>query len=132
YACEQGHTETIVAMIPYLDHETIGDILCLACAYSKPEVVREILENTDVSANTEIYGETALYIATTACSLNCVKLLLARNADVHVKSLYQPDKSRYLIRHGIGTKTPKTPLQGLVSTYFGAKQALMEPILKTL
>ncbi|KAF2804680.1 ankyrin [Mytilinidion resinicola] len=135
YVCKLGHTETLTTMIPYLGRDEIGNALCLTCAYSRTEAVRAILETTDVSANATILGETALYLAATARNLDCVKLLLARGADVHVKSRSQIGR-RYQPHRGdriMGTAaTPMTALQGLVSSNSKGDQSSFEPILQRL
>ncbi|KAF2494506.1 ankyrin [Lophium mytilinum] len=135
YVCRHGHTETLIIMIPHLGRDEIEKALCLTCAYSRTEAVRAILESTEVSANATLLGETALYLAVTARNPDCVKLLLARGADVQVKS-HRKIGRRYLSHRGdrsMGTAmTPKTALQGLVSFESKGDQSSFEPILRNL
>ncbi|RDW73411.1 ankyrin-3 [Coleophoma cylindrospora] len=86
YAYLQGHTDTIMTMLPYFTPETLEEIFCQCCRYGKFEAVRGILERSNMSPNARSSGATALYLACRAQSVSVVELLLAHGADVHQTS----------------------------------------------
>jgi len=90
YVCKQGHTDTLMVMIQYLQPETLEEVLCESCRCGKIENVRAVLENSDVSPNSMFTSATALYLACQAPSLHCVEILLARGADVNLVSTWKP------------------------------------------
>ena len=90
YVCRQGHTETILVMLPFIQPQTLIEMLCQCCRYGKVEAVRAVLEHSDVPPNSKFWGATALYLATQAQSIKCVEMLLARGADVHATSEWTP------------------------------------------
>jgi ankyrin repeat protein len=86
YICRQGHTKTLMVMLPFLRPEMLEEILCESCRYGKFENVRAVLENSTVSSNSKFTGTTALYLACRAHSMQCVELLLQKGVDVHLIS----------------------------------------------
>jgi ankyrin repeat protein len=115
YVCQQGHTETILVMIPFLQPETLEEVLCETCRYGKFESARAILENSDVSVNSKFSGATALYLACVAKSVDCVQILLDRGADINLISEWKPLHRIY--GGSNGAQSPRTPLQGLTYTW---------------
>ncbi|RDW87374.1 ankyrin-1 [Coleophoma crateriformis] len=106
YAYLQGHTNTIMAMLPSFTPETLEEIFCQCCRHGKSEAVRGILENSKISPNVRSSGATALYLACRAQSVSVVELLLANGADVH-------QTSQWVIRNRncCGRRERKEPLR---------------------
>jgi ankyrin repeat protein len=115
YVCQQGHTETIQVMIPFLQPDTLVEVLCETCRYGKFECARAILENSDVSVNSKFTGATPLYLACVAKSVDCVQMLLGRGADIRLISEWKPLPRIYGGSHN--ARSPQTPLQGLVHAW---------------
>ncbi|RFU29562.1 hypothetical protein B7463_g6755, partial [Scytalidium lignicola] len=130
YACQQGHTETILAMIPFLQPDTLEEVLCETCRYGKFESVRTILENSEVSINSKFTGATALYLACVAKSVNCVQMLLERGANISLISEWKPLPRIY--GGGHHAQSPRTPLQGLVHMWNDDSHPACEQIFQML
>lgn len=130
YVCEQGHTETILAMLPFLSPEVKKEVLCESSRYGKTEAVLAVLQNSNLPLDAKFRGATALYLACQSRSAGCVEALLARGADVHLLSEWEP-KRRI---NGGGPPRPhsKTPLHGLVSAWKDVNTASCQAILRML
>ncbi|KAH8807526.1 ankyrin repeat-containing domain protein [Xylogone sp. PMI_703] len=92
YAYLQGHTDTIMAMLPFIITETLEEIFCQCCRYGKFAAARAILDATDLSPNTKLDDASALYLACRAHSVGIVELLLAKGADVELTSQWRVTK----------------------------------------
>ncbi|KAF5003058.1 hypothetical protein FDECE_10369 [Fusarium decemcellulare] len=82
YASQGGHTETLIAMIPFCKPHVLEKLLCLSCHYGRPDAVLAILDKSDVSADATYRNGTALYFACQSTNVKCVKALIDRGADV--------------------------------------------------
>jgi ankyrin repeat protein len=110
--CQHGHTETLLVMIPFLRQETLGEVLCETCRYGKFESARVVLDNTNVSVDSTFTGATALYLASIAPNVDCVRILVERGAEIRQKSEWNPLPRIYGASQR--AQSPRTPLQGLV------------------
>jgi ankyrin repeat protein len=115
YICRHGHTETILVMLPFLQPETLEEVLCETCRYGKFESARAVLENSDVSVNSQFTGATALHLACIAPNVDCVQMLLEKGADIKLISESKP-LPRYF-RNGYVYHSPGSALQGLIRTW---------------
>ncbi|KAG9233790.1 ankyrin repeat-containing domain protein [Amylocarpus encephaloides] len=106
YAYLQGHTNTILALIPYIASETLVELFCQCCRYGRFEAVKSILDTTEVSPNSEIDGATALYLACRAKNVAMVDLLLSKGADVHRTSQWTVRN-----RNSCGSRKREEPLR---------------------
>lgn len=113
YVCVRGHTESIMAMLPHLQPETLAEVLCESCRYGKFEAVRAVLENSNVSPNSKFAGATAIYFACMALSVPCIEILLDRGADVNLMSKWEPIDRRFRRREAKAS----TPLHALVERW---------------
>ena len=95
YVCQLGHTQTILTMLPFLDHKMLEQMLCNCCQFGQPGATAAILENSSVSPNARFEGATALYLATIAENITCVRLLLAKGADPNLPSEWRPTPKIY-------------------------------------
>lgn len=118
YACEQGHTETILVMIPFLQPDTLQEVLCETCRYGKFESARAVIENSDVSVNSKFTGATPLYLSCISQSVDCVRMLLERGADIKLKSQWSPRPKIYGgMQPAVGGRSASSPLQCLVQAW---------------
>ncbi len=113
YLWLQGHTDTIMTMLPYLTPETIEELFCQCCRYGKFEAVRAILKSTHLSPNSRSSGATALYLACRAQSVGIVELLLAKGADVHETSEWKV-KNRNACGSRVREEPVRLPIHGIV------------------
>jgi ankyrin repeat protein len=135
YVTQQGHTETLLVMLPFLKPETLKEVLCESCQYGKSENVRAVLDNSAVSPDSKFGGATALYLACRAYSVNCVETLLARGADVHLLSEWVPVRNTLGCRKPIGRcrkEKAQTALHALISVWGGANHVACHTILRML
>ncbi|TVY33699.1 Ankyrin [Lachnellula occidentalis] len=131
YAYLQGHTDTLIAILPFLTPEALEEMFCQCCRYGKVEAVRAILQNSNVSPNSKSRGATALYLACRVHSAHIVQLLLDRGADVH-----QTSKWRRPNRNGCGRRVHvepvRAPIHGMVMGWKGANDIACQQILRLL
>jgi ankyrin repeat protein len=106
YVCLQGHTDTAMAMLPFLTPAAAEEMFCQCCCHGKYEAARAILEATGLSPNSKSCGATALYLACRAHCVPLVKLLLDKGADVH-----QTSNWRYKSKHSCGRQVHEEPLR---------------------
>lgn len=131
YICQQGHTEALLVILPFLRPETLEEVLCESCRYGKVENVRAVLENSKVSHNAMFTGATALYLACRAHSVQCVEMLLARGADVHLMSTWKPIQMGSH-RAGEGGGLKETPMHALVRFWAARHHVACKAILRML
>ncbi|TGO53689.1 hypothetical protein BCON_0119g00130 [Botryotinia convoluta] len=81
YMCVNGHTETILVTIPFLETRGVEEALWRCLMNGKSEAVRAILTNTNVSLSCVYTGTTMLYAATMGGNPSCVEQVLIRDAD---------------------------------------------------
>lgn len=130
YISWQGHVETILAAIPFLSAEVLEQLLCETCRYGKFDAVQAIFENTEVSPNAKYRGGTALYLACRSRHAKIVELLLARGADVHLRSEWHPRKEIY--GGSWDKETSRTPLHCLALRWDTDNAIQCRSILKML
>jgi ankyrin repeat protein len=130
YVSKNGHTETILVMLPFLKSESLEEVLCSCARFKKFEAVRAVLENSHVSANAKFEGGTALYLAVRAKCVRSVELLLAKGADPNLTSEWEP---RPFHRFGRCRKEdPRTPLHALALTWPNSESVACQSILRLL
>ncbi|KAF4457192.1 Ankyrin-3 [Fusarium austroafricanum] len=83
YASRAGHTETIIAMIPFCEPDMLEQLLCQCCKYGQTDAVLAILNNSSVSPNATFDGATALYFACSKPKAKCVAALIEAGAEVN-------------------------------------------------
>jgi ankyrin repeat protein len=131
YVWLQGHTDTIITMLPFLTPETLEELFCQCCRYGKFEAVRAILKATDLSPNSKSSGATALYLACRAQSVAIVGLLVAKGADVN-----QPSEWKVKNRNSCGSRVHEEPLRlpihGVVMGWRSANNLACQQILRLL
>jgi ankyrin repeat protein len=131
YVWLQGHTDTIITMLPFLTPETLEELFCQCCRYGKFEAVRAILKATDLSPNSKSSGATALYLACRAQSVAIVELLVAKGADVN-----QPSEWKVKNRNSCGRRVHEEPLRlpihGVVMGWRSANNLACQQILRLL
>lgn len=81
YMSLNGHVDTIVVTLPFLDSRGVEELLWRCCRSGKSDPVRAILGKVEVSANFVYNGLTLLYAACMGGSSSCVEQILARGAD---------------------------------------------------
>ncbi|KAF4632751.1 hypothetical protein G7Y89_g5369 [Cudoniella acicularis] len=84
YICQQGHTEAVLVMIPFLQPDTLEEMLCETCS-GRFESARAIFENSNASVNSKFTGATAIY-------LDCKDLFTKREEEMSRKGLRFLDK----------------------------------------
>ncbi|RDL32415.1 Ankyrin [Venustampulla echinocandica] len=131
YAWLQGHTDTIMEMLPFITPETLGELFCQCCRYGKFEAVRAILEASGVSPNTEWNGASALYLACRAQNVAVIELLLAKGADVHRTSEWLVP-NRNACGHGAIKEPLRTPIHATVIGWKIANHIACQQILRLL
>ncbi|KAL6411649.1 Ankyrin-3 [Ilyonectria robusta] len=130
YASSGGHTETVMAMIPFCSPETLEQLLCECCRFNRTDAVLGILDKSDVSANATYRGATALYFACGSVNLRCVEALIDRGADVRKTSTWEP---RPIMLGGFrGKKTMAAPLHRLVQEWDCDNDSTCQAILRVL
>jgi ankyrin repeat protein len=131
YAYLQGHTDTIMIMLPFITPETLEEMFCQCCRYGKFEAVRAILKTTSLSPDSKSGGATALYLACRAQSVGIVELLLAKGADVH-----QTSEWRVTNRNSYGSRTHeeplRTPIHAVVIGWKSANNIACQQVLRLL
>lgn len=131
YVWLQGHTDTIVTMLPFLTPETLEELFCQCCRYGKFEAVRAILNATSISPNVKSSGATALYLACLAKSIAIVELLLEKGADVH-----QISKWRITNRNSCGgnyhDEPLRLPIHGVVIGWKSVTNMASQQLLRLL
>lgn len=131
YVWLQGHTDTIITMVPFLTPETLEELFCQCCCYGKFESVRALLEATEVSPNSKSSGATALYLACRAQSVGIVQLLLAKGADVHQTSKWRV-KNRNCCGSRVREEPSRLPIHGLLVSWKPAGSLACQQILRLL
>ena len=86
YACKGGHSDTLLAIIPYCSQDMLEKLLCESARYNRTEVVLATLRITNVSADATYHGSTALYFACRNGNARMVESLIRRGADVRKTS----------------------------------------------
>ncbi|MBE3041208.1 ankyrin repeat domain-containing protein, partial [Candidatus Bathyarchaeota archaeon] len=132
YACKMGHTEMLVAMIPFCTPSVLERLLCEAARFRRTEAALAILSKSDVSANAEYKGATPLYFACRAADMQCVEALIKRGADVRKTTAWD---SRLNEGYRIYEKPVETaPIHKLVLSWHEkndtACQAIFQLLLK--
>ncbi|KAH6880835.1 ankyrin repeat-containing domain protein [Thelonectria olida] len=130
YASEAGHTETVTAMIPFCNPETLEQLLCECCRFGQTDSVLAILDKTDVSANASYRGGSALYFACVSANAKCVSALISRGADVHKMSKWESPLKR--VFRNDPPKPMTLPLHDLVRVWNKKNNAACLAILKVL
>lgn len=130
YACKAGHTEVLVAMIPFCKPSVLERLLCEAARCKRTEAVLAILEKSDVSGDAVYRGATALHFACRAVSPQCVEALLKRGADVRKPTCWDNrlNEERRLIREPIATP----PLHRLVLSWYDKNDAACRTVFRLL
>ncbi|VUC23770.1 unnamed protein product [Clonostachys rosea] len=130
YAAQGGHTETIISMIPFCNQETLEQLLCECCRYNRTDSVMEILKRSKVSADAMYCGGTALYLACRQFSLECIKALIKRGADVNKLSAWAPRP----IMNGRGRRkeVSTAPIHWIIQEWREENQQICRTILKLL
>ncbi|KAJ4258844.1 hypothetical protein NW762_007931 [Fusarium torreyae] len=95
YASKAGHTETVMAMIPFCDRERLEQLLCECCRFGRTDAVLALLNESTVSANAMYRQATALYFACKQANLKCAEALIKRGADVTKTSQWIPRRQMY-------------------------------------
>jgi ankyrin repeat protein len=131
YAWLQGHTDTILTMVPFLSPETLEELFCQCCRYGKFEAVRALLKATEISPNATYSGATALYLACRAQNVGIVELLLAKGADVHQTSKWKVT-SRNACGGGVYEEPVRLPIHGVVMGWTDANNLACQHILRLL
>jgi ankyrin repeat protein len=131
YAWLQGHTDTIMTMLPFLKPETVEELFCQCCRYGKFEAVRGILKATDVSPNSTYSGATALYLACRAHSVGIVELLLAQGADVNQTSEWKVTNRNACGGHS-RQEPMRLPIHGVVMGWKTSNNLASQQILRLL
>ncbi|KAF5868696.1 putative ankyrin repeat protein [Botrytis fragariae] len=81
YMCANGHTETILVTVPFLETRGIEEALWRYLTNRKSAAVRATLTDTNVSLSCVCTGTTTLYAATMDENPTCVEQVLIRDAD---------------------------------------------------
>ncbi|KAF4954253.1 hypothetical protein FSARC_12190 [Fusarium sarcochroum] len=90
YVSKAGHTETVVAMIPFCKEKLLQQLLCECCRFNRTDAVLALLDKSTVSANATYRQATALYFSCKVANLKCVEALIKRGADVKKTSRWKP------------------------------------------
>ncbi|KAE9375050.1 ankyrin [Stipitochalara longipes BDJ] len=131
YAWLQGHTDTIITMLPYLKPETLEELFCQCCRYGKYESVRAILKARNVSANSTYSGATALYLACRAQNVGIVELLLAKGADVNQTSEWKVT-NRNACGGRVREEPVRLPIHGIVMGWNSTNNIASQRVLRLL
>ncbi|KAF5608491.1 ankyrin-3 [Fusarium subglutinans] len=89
YSSRGGHTEVIIAMMPFCELQMLEQLLCQCCQFSRADAVQAILGNSPVSPNATYEGATALYFACAIPDVKIVEELIRAGADVNMVSQWQ-------------------------------------------
>ncbi|KEY64267.1 hypothetical protein S7711_09307 [Stachybotrys chartarum IBT 7711] len=81
YACKAGHTETIIAMMPYCNSAALEQLLCECCRFNRVDAALAVLEGSRIQADAMFAGASALHFACSSISVGCVEALVRRGAD---------------------------------------------------
>ncbi|CAM1510896.1 Fc.00g084090.m01.CDS01 [Cosmosporella sp. VM-42] len=130
YAAQGGHTETVIAMIPFCRPKILEQLLCECCRFNRTDAVLAILDQSDVSADATFHGATALYYACGSANVKCVEALINRGADLRKTSTWAPRVSINGGRRGNGGMT--TPLHHLVERWGDDNDLACRAILRML
>ncbi|KAH7129728.1 ankyrin repeat-containing domain protein [Dactylonectria estremocensis] len=130
YATQRGHTDVLVAMIPFCKGETLEQILCESCRLNRTDAVLAILDQSDVSPDATFGGATALFYACGVTNVKCVDAIIKRGADVKRTSVYNPRRSR----NGGSwlPDTKKAPLNRLIEVWNPDNNVACRTILNML
>ncbi|KAF4628947.1 hypothetical protein G7Y89_g9203 [Cudoniella acicularis] len=99
YACEYGHTETVLEFLPYLDDKSLNMALLWALRYGKPETAAMILDNTGVDVNWVVNSRTPIHLAAWSHDLKSFRNLINRGANLMIE-LEETEDRYYMERHG--------------------------------
>lgn len=130
YACRGGHTDTIIAMIPFCKPETLEQLLCECVRFNRTDAVLAILDRSDVSADATYRKANALYFACGSANARCVDALINRGANVRKTSTWAP---RITMHGGFrGAHRMTTPLHRLVTAWNEENDAACRAALGSL
>ncbi|OIW33037.1 ankyrin [Coniochaeta ligniaria NRRL 30616] len=130
YASQGGHTETVIAMIPFCTPKILEQLLCECSRFNRAEAVLAILAMSDVSADATYCGATALYFACASTNAKCVQALLKRGADARKTSIWTPTRSR--AGPWGGPQVEAAPLHNLIAHWGDENDSACRHILQML
>jgi ankyrin repeat protein len=130
YAIKAGHTDVLMAMIPFCKGDVLERLLCECCLYGRAEVVLAILEQTDVSPNAMWCEATALFLACRSVNVRCVEALTARGADVLKVSSWRLIIA--MTRGCVHSPQATTPIEILIRSWEPRNDAACQTILQML
>jgi len=131
YAWLQGHTDTIMEMLPYISQKTLAELFCQCCRYGKLEAVRAIIRATDISPNTEWKGTNALYLACRAKNVAIVEMLIAKGADVHRMSKWLVP-NRNACGHRETEEPLRAPIHAVIMDWKASNNVACQQLLRLL
>jgi ankyrin repeat protein len=133
YAYLQGHTDTIMAMVPFLTAEALEEMFCQCCRYGKFETARSVLATTGVLPDSKSNGATALYLACRAQCVNIVELLLSQGADVHQTSKWRvPNRDACGGGGHVHEEPSRSPVHGVIIGWESTNDIASRRILRLL
>ena len=113
YACANGNTESVRAMIEFMTQADLDEALCLAIRHDRAETVQAVLAHAEPSPNATLKGRTALYFAAMNLQEGTIRELLARGADA---SLLSAEREPFYTRRKVDTTPRCTPIHALVAS----------------
>ena len=136
YASLNGHTETLISMIPFCkEPKALEQLLCEACRFDRTEAALAILDQSDVSPNAMYRGATALFLACGNADVKCVQALVQRGADVNAMSEWKPRRkqsSHPSRRNDDEACSPMAPLHHLILIWSAKSNAACQTIFQIL
>ncbi|SPJ72943.1 uncharacterized protein FTOL_02672 [Fusarium torulosum] len=130
YVSRAGHTETLMAMIPYCEPQMLEQLLCQSCLYDRIDNVLALLKHSSVSADAMFEGATALFIACHMTSLKCVDALLRAGADPQKTSKWKPRTIIY--GRSLRERYESAPIHWLVGSWTEENDSDSKAILELL
>ena len=120
YACESDHSESVHALMPYLDSAALHDALYWAALKGSAKVVALLLQHPQIDVNRSLRKKTALFLASAAQDVESMQLLLDKGADINPLSHPYTEQRgrRYDPKLNVGREL-STPLHGLASSCVG-------------